>query len=501
MKKYLKLLLSFLLLIGFTGCSSIIQLQPPQTHREVLLSEFHRTFQPSELKEDIDFLFQTLESVHPNLYAYTPKSFIDKEREKIVNDITSPLSRIDFYVKIAPLVAKLNDGHTSVFPPYEEFRYYLNQKGLLFPLDLDFRDGKAFVVANYAQDSLIPVGSELLSLNKIPIDKMLDNLLQYISGEKASFKIENLENRFRNMLWFVYKFEHQYEVEFISQLTGEHCTRKIRGVNVETIRTKRKSASKNEKPVYYTYRSLPDEKICIIDFRSFSDLEQFKTFLKETFTRIQKDSIASLIIDIRENGGGNSILGDALLNYITDKPFVQASRMEVKVSKQIKNYYRSYLPRYIRWLPLQYFHPFGRKIWGTPEGGTAIFPSKPEIQKNNPLRFKGQIYLLIGPKTFSSAAMFAATVKDYKLGTLVGEETGGLATSYGDIYPFDLPNTRIMVGVSHKRFVRPSGEDDGKGVLPDYEVKEDVKDRVSGLDTVMEFTKELINSSCRKLKK
>ena len=93
---------------------------------------------------------------------------------------------------------------------------------------------------------------------------------------------------------------------------------------------------------------------------------------------------------------------------------------------------------------------------------------------------------------------FAATVKDYRLGTLVGEETGGLATCYGDIYPFDLPRTKIAVGVSHSRFVRPSGEDDGRGVVPDFEVKEDTNDRRGGVDTVLEFTKKLIKSNNEK---
>jgi len=90
--------------------------------------------------------------------------------------------------------------------------------------------------------------------------------------------------------------------------------------------------------------------------------------------------------------------------------------------------------------------------------------------------------------------MFASTIKDYKLGTLIGEETGGLATSYGDIYPFQLPNTRLHCGVSHKRFVRPSGEDDGRGVLPDHQVEINVDDIAAGNDKVMAFAKKLIVS-------
>ena len=76
--------------------------------------------------------------------------------------------------------------------------------------------------------------------------------------------------------------------------------------------------------------------------------------------------------------------------------------------------------------------------------------------------------MLISSHTFSSAADFAATIKDYNIGILIGEETGGLATCYGDVYGFDLPNTHLAAGVSHKYFIRPSGIDDDQGVLPDY---------------------------------
>jgi C-terminal processing protease CtpA/Prc len=204
---------------------------------------------------------------------------------------------------------------------------------------------------------------------------------------------------------------------------------------------------------------------------------------------------SDLIIDIRENPGGYSDLAEALLSYITDKPVTRDLNMEIRASKQIKDWYRSTLRWYIKWLPIQYIHPVWRKIWFTPEGDNVLVRDNPKKPKENPLRFHGRLFILIGPGTFSTAVGFAAAVKDYKLGTLIGEETGGLATSFGDYYPFDLPNTRLWVFVSHKRIFRPSGEDDGRGVLPDYEVKQSITDSQEGIETVMEFTKQLIKSN------
>lgn len=504
MKKSTKLFLPAMVLAVLVGVPLLLTLiggyqnvDIAGTHQRVQPSEFDRLYQPSELIADLDFLAKTLEEVHPDLYAYTPKSIFAEEQRKIKSELETPVSRIDFYLRVVPLVAMLNEGHTKIYPPYEEYYHFVRQGGLLFPFDLDLKDHKAFVAANYSVDSLITKGSELLSINGIPTGEIVDRLLLLISGEKLNFKSGYLEDFFGQILWLVYRFEGEFEIEFISKSDGKRCVRSIAGVDYNTIQTKKEKDLKESEEDYYTYHSLSDEKIGIIDFRRFVNLEEFKKFLRETFTEVQKETITDLIIDIRENGGGYSELVDPLLSYITDKPVVGGLHFEIKVSKQIKDYNRSTLRWYVKWLPFEYIHPTWRKMWNTPEGGVAIIRHEPEKPKDNRLRFNGQVYLLIGPHTYSTAQGFAATVQDYELGTLIGEETGGVASSFGAWYPFDLPNTRLWVFVSTKRIPRPGGICDGRGVVPDYEVKQSEKDLKEGIDTVMEFTKQLIKSGSR----
>ena len=502
MKKVIKLLLPLIILVIVISLSLALaflkgyqNIDMAKTHNRVQPSEFNKKFQPAELKADLDFLMKTLEEVHPDLYAYTPKSVIAQERARIEREVNSPMTRLDFYLKAAILVAKLNDGHTKIYPPYEEYYDYIAQRGLLFPFDLEFRDGRAYIKVNYSSDTLAESGSELLSINGIPIVQMSDTLLELISSEKKAHKLESLETSFQQMLWLNYRFEDDFEVEFISNKDGRHYTQKIAGVTYDTIKSRKTTESAKEEEAFYLYHSLPNEKIGVIELRKFIELQDFKKFLQETFSRIKKEGTTDLIIDIRENPGGYSDLVELLLSYITDKPVIKDLNLEIKVSKQIKDWYRSTLRWYVKWLPFQYIHPTWRKIWSTPVGQKVVLRSQPKKPKENPLRFNGQIYLLIGSRTFSTATGFAAAVKDYELGTLIGEETGGLATSFGDYYPFDLPNTRLWIFVSHKRIFRPSGEDDGRGVLPNYEVKQSIDDLEKGIDSVMEFTKELIKSN------
>lgn len=64
-------------------------------------------------------------------------------------------------------------------------------------------------------------------------------------------------------------------------------------------------------------------------------------------------------------------------------------------------------------------------------------------------------------------------IKDFGVGKIAGEETGGLASSYGDIYYNQLPNSELKFDVSFKYFIRPAGFDNGRGDIPDIQIAPD----------------------------
>jgi hypothetical protein len=68
------------------------------------------------LKEDVNFLFKSIEEIHPNPYAYTNKTTIYELKNRLMREIGKPLTQLEFYKLIAPLVASLKEGHTFVIP-------------------------------------------------------------------------------------------------------------------------------------------------------------------------------------------------------------------------------------------------------------------------------------------------------------------------------------------------------------------------------------------------
>jgi C-terminal processing protease CtpA/Prc len=144
--------------------------------------------------------------------------------------------------------------------------------------------------------------------------------------------------------------------------------------------------------------------------------------------------------------------------------------------------------------PLAYFYPPVKPLFFGKIGRIEELEFQLQKPKNNSLFFEGDVYLLIGPNTFSSANILADMIKCYQIGTVIGEETGGLTIAFGDIIPFQLSNTKLNGGCSFKKFYHPCGKSDGHGVIPDIEVKQNAADLKKGIDTVMEFTIEYIKN-------
>jgi hypothetical protein len=203
--------------------------------------------------------------------------------------------------------------------------------------------------------------------------------------------------------------------------------------------------------------------------------QEFAMLTDSIFNKINKDSINNLIIDVRNNPGGDSELADYLISSIYDKPYKGSSKIQVKRSEQ----YGKYMRGVFSW----WFRPFLKSIknlrdyYNTPIGGIYDDIKGFKKPENVPHRFFGKLYLLMNYYTGSTALGFATVFKDYNLGQIIGQEPSSEVNEFGELYPFDLPNSHLWVWCSTKRYIRPSGELTFGGLKPDIFV-EDKKDSI-----------------------
>ena len=423
-----------------------------------------KLFSVQELRADVDSLTKYIEETHPNPFYKFPRNEFYKKAENIKKEISKPLTDIDFYLLLEPLVTDLIDGHTDISIPYESY-YKFNP--CIFPYKVKLLPNSPFITVIRPCKTItreIPAGAEILSINGVESNKIVKDIIKLNSGESDKFRADCGANMFEFYLNNLYGMNKNYIVKY--KISDKIETKKIIGIKYDSLinRIKHDATKKtNFKQIDYSLKLIPETKTAIIDFISFNDLEKFKIFIDSTFKQIKENNIKNLIIDVRENGGGDSNIGDEFFQYISPCTFKQIFKTLIKYSRLQKYDYK-----YIRDKDLQ-----DSSCLNKPNGLVEIYQSDSLSIKlrKNPLRFKGKIYLLTSTYTFSSAADFAQCFKYYKMGKIIGEETGGWLVCYGDNIYGSLPNSKLNFTISHKFFINVgANENDWHGVIPDITI-------------------------------
>jgi C-terminal processing protease CtpA/Prc len=109
------------------------------------------------------------------------------------------------------------------------------------------------------------------------------------------------------------------------------------------------------------------------------------------------------------------------------------------------------------------------KMYAKVPPGEVVDFEMPLVEPRKDERFRGKVFLLIDRQSYTGAV--AALVQDYKFGTILGEETSDMATTYGAMEQFKLPKTGIAVGYPKAHIVRPNGDLRARGVMPDIAIR------------------------------
>lgn len=186
------------------------------------------------------------------------------------------------------------------------------------------------------------------------------------------------------------------------------------------------------------------------------DTEQdaYDSFIEKAFAQIHQQQAQTLIIDIRGNTGGQSDAGAQIIQYLTDKPVPQASVAIEKLNRDTNGWFG-------------YRGEPGEVIELSVEADGMIEPVEPTRQ------FKGDVWVLIDRMSYSASILFATTIQDNQLGKLIGEPTGGFANQTGNLTPFYLPHTRLLMLAPGRYIVRPSGNRLKQPVMPDSQLSDE----------------------------
>lgn len=390
---------------------------------------------------DVRALAKQMETVHPDFYATVDrdefKSEVDELAEKA--DELSPNELVVELMRLAALPGEGN-GHSGIFPADAGHTRELH----LFPLRLyEFPDG-TYVVDELGDMGL--EGSRIEAIGGVPYDEVVETVRPLVPRDNDL----SLKGLLPHYALTAEVLDGLGIVDGVgpTELTLERPDGSMDDVPLEPITAVEytsafsdghhghypSSLPQRPKPAYLALshdqmwmRTLGGRTIVVGYNSILAPQLEVATMADRVKARIRRGGIERVVIDLRQNGGGNNT---------TYWPLVQA----------------------IQELP-------------------------PKLRKS--------VYVLIGRATFSAAANLAADLDRLTEATFVGEPTGGFVRGWGDTTPLVLPATGLQLHVSFRYWDFGQGPgDDRLAVEPDISIELTAEDFFAGRDPVLQAALE-----------
>jgi len=461
--------------------------------------ELQNHFSAEQLKEDLAVLRTSLEEGHGGIYRYSTKAEMDSVFDRAEQAIVTPMTELEFYRLLAPVVAAVNDGHTGLSGS-RELEASLRQQPILLPFKIAFNEGTAYLQRNYSDLTDITMGGKLIAVNGRPMDAVVSALFAVLSsdGRVETSKYRRLENTslFGDVYGRVFGITTRFELTYRTPDGSTVPSLIVDGITAAELIRRHESrypdiarAERDRRPVEFTYR----EGIPILTVRTFGERTisragvDYPAFLEHTFRALADSNAQNLIIDVRDNGGGSDEYGKMLAAYLIDETFEYYRHLEVNRDSfaflQYSGMSNSDLPR---------------SRFRANERGKYDFVGHPNLGPQQPLEpnFRGDVYILINGASFSATGEFTSVVHYHRRATFVGEECG--AGYYGNTSGFmvgvTLPNSGLGVRIPLVRYTMAvSGyEPPDRGLIPQHRVEPTIEDLLAGRDAVLEHALGLI---------
>ncbi len=415
------------------------------------------------LQADFRVFREALEKNHAGLYTYKSKQEIDRLMDSCYKTLNQPMTSLQFGKPILQMISAIQDGHTGSNVPRLLMAHY-DENEKVFPLYPYFVNDKAYVLCGGVET--MPAGTEIVAIDKKPVGEIAREIYHYLPSDGAitSKKRQQLnDGAFPILYHWIFGDKDTFQVQYKTK-TGSVETVKLAAKSTRDFVCEYKKKQNNTRPLQL---ELIDKTTALLTVRTFDEGRisrakvDFGSFLDSAFTAVNAAKISNLIIDVRDNGGGNDDYGALLYSYLSQKPFgyfaSKASNTHVV------------------------------KLEENPLLG---------LQKPKTNSFKGKVYMLTNGLSFSTTADFCATARSNKRAVFVGEETGGgyYGNTSGGRTEAILPNSGIVVNIPLYKYLNAvkKAEHSDRGIIPDYPVYARIDDILQNRDVELAMALGLI---------
>jgi tetratricopeptide (TPR) repeat protein len=272
---------------------------------------------------DLDHLVRRMEKVHYNLYAKVSREKFRAAIDELKGRL-SALKDEEIAVGIQRILALVGDGHTILM-----FNRNGEEPRLRYPVELYlFKEGLFVRAASPELAEL--VGSKVLRIGNVSAEEALaaveplcsrDNAMGVRKQSPVFLTIPpvltylKLADEMTHVAIGVKKADGQkITIDLKPTLIDPPATKKFVRANCNAKAPEPISFKRNDERFWFEY--LPDKKMVYFQFNAVANKpdETLEKFCSRLFSFINGNPVENLVIDMRNNGGGNNFLNRPLIH-------------------------------------------------------------------------------------------------------------------------------------------------------------------------------------------
>ncbi len=515
---------SFYFIVAHVQCSSV---EKYNNHLATKVSV-------ADLQQDVDYVEHKLNKLHPSLDWYISKGDLANKFDSLRTTITQPLTPNEFFFKISPVVASVKQGHMGMMPLVQKTekkeRKALAKKGKnpLALLTFKYYDDALYLDKNYTKDSLLVSGSKIISVADMKPEELLQKYKStYTSdGLNTTFLSHGFASRFTTYL--VAEKEISDSIHFVLQYKDSIYERilarttpvkndsliakkdsiapvKIVLTKLEKAQKKKEAKIERKKNSYFLYSPLTkdftrnlsyfpnDSTVAVLKIKGFKHSHHKKAY-DSIFNEIQQNKVKTLVLDLRNNGGGSLAEIHNLYSYLAPEPFVFIDTVKVTNRTGVATNRLRAIPLVGKIVLSPYIlYTSVKGIVSVKKGKNNeyyLFNKQTKLTQPKPNRFDGQLFVLINGGSFSASCILSSNLKSANRATFIGEETGGTynGTVAGTMPVLTLPNSKLKVRVGLQKIAATGKTTEfGRGIMPDVTIIETPEQIIDQSDLHIEW--------------
>ncbi len=451
-----------------------------------------------QLLADAALLRRAYEALHPGLYRYNTPAQLGTHFADLGRALGRDQTLQEAFIAFTAFTAAIKCGHSypNFFNQPDEVAAAILSSQPCLPFYFRWLDGRMVISRSFAP--AVPglvAGVEVASIDGVPAATVLASLLPLAraDGSNDAKRVSYLEARGDSNYE---AFDVYYPMLFpprggrvalavVDPRSGARATLIVPTIgHAERIAPIAARERGRRSDAAQWSLDFLDDGLALLRMPSWAlyrSAWDWRRFLEDGFAALARRGIRDLVIDLRGNEGGLGV-GDVLLSHLVTREtapdgsrrFVRYRRVPADLDPHLDtwdNSFRDWGASAVE--AAGGFYRLNR--YDDDERGSVVRPASPT--------FGGRTWVLVDASNSSATFEFALAVRKNRLGTLVGQPTGGnqRGINGGAFFFLRLPNSKIEVDVPLIGQY-PEGRPPDAGVEPDLAVTPTAADLASGAD-------------------